>query len=135
MKERACAQKYCKQLGKIVTATRNGKQFSYRQKFCTEHWGDMMRQKSRERVGDRHRDKDGYIRIRHPETGRLIAEHRFIMQKKLRRELRRGESVHHKNGIRDDNRPQNLELWVGPIRYGQRAKDIICHNCGEPYHI
>jgi hypothetical protein len=57
------------------------------------------------------------------------------MENKLGRKLQRHESVHHINGIRNDNRLENLELWVGPIRYGQRANDIKCHNCGEPYKI
>ena len=58
-------------------------------------------------------------------------EHRLVLAQKLGRPLRKGESAHHKNGNRSDNRPDNLELWMGPPRAGQRADDLAaCPHCG-----
>lgn len=90
---------------------------------------------SRKRKEDYYVDKEGYAWIRKTD-GKFIQEHRYVMEQKLNRQLIKGvESVHHINGIRHDNSPDNLELWVGPIRYGQRASDIKCHNCGESYKV
>jgi hypothetical protein len=58
-------------------------------------------------------------------AGREISQHRYVMQQVLGRDLLPGENVHHKNGIRDDNRPENLELWVTFQPKGQRPEDLL----------
>lgn len=57
--------------------------------------------------------------------GRVVRQHRFVMQQKLGRPLERHESVHHLNGVRSDNRPENLELWSSSHPSGQRVSDKI----------
>ena len=72
----------------------------------------------------------GYIRVYvpshpHATTNGYAYEHVVIMCEKLGRNLRSHENVHHINGDKKDNKPENLELWSTYQPYGQRIKDKL----------
>ncbi|HVT76087.1 MAG TPA: HNH endonuclease [Acidimicrobiales bacterium] len=80
--------------------------------------------------GGRARHHQGYVMIFapwHPRTmsKRYVFEHVLVMEDALGRRLYPGETVHHRNGVRDDNRLENLELWVRPQPAGIRASDAL----------
>lgn len=60
-------------------------------------------------------------------SSRQVPEHRVVMESVLGRALRAKENVHHKNGDRHDNRPDNLELWTTSQPAGQRVDDKIAY--------
>lgn len=57
--------------------------------------------------------------------GKTILEHRHVMQQVLGRPLRADEVVHHRDGQRARNTPDNLELWSKAHPPGQRVVDKI----------
>ena len=75
-------------------------------------------------------DDYGYKLIRIPKHHRAksngyVREHIVVLEEKLGRQLLSGETVHHINGIRDDNNPNNLELWLTSHPPGQRIEDLV----------
>lgn len=73
----------------------------------------------------RQKNRDGYVLVWDASRKRNVMEHRLVMEDHLGRGLRRDESVHHVNGIRDDNRLENLELWSSSQPSGQRVRDKV----------
>jgi hypothetical protein len=100
--------------------------------YCGTHlarwkrWGDPMVVKKRPNGTPATDPRTGYV-YRYSK-----AVHREMMESHLDRSLRPWETVHHRNGIRGDNRLENLELWTSAARWpgshhprGQRVEDLV----------
>ena len=100
----------------------------YCKEYCEPHYrkwkkyGDPRFVK-RQPAGSGSLIPSGYIVINRSK-GRQYA-HREIMEEILGRPLMKNERVHHINGVRHDNSPENLELWSVSQPAGQRVEDKI----------
>jgi hypothetical protein len=69
-------------------------------------------------------DKNGYVWLRLPDhpnanSSGMILEHRKVMSDVLGRALFGWEKVHHRNGVKADNRPENLSVVTAKNHYGE----------------
>ena len=104
---------------------------------ATKSCGCLVAESARLRKGAKHpsykggkTNKEGYVQILdhgHPNANKRgrVLEHVFVMAKHLGRPIMRGETIHHKNGIRNDNRIENLELRTGQHGAGACVSDMI----------
>jgi hypothetical protein len=107
----------CKVHGRVQLRT------NYRQRFCSKRCSAIGRTHNRPRK-PWIIDRDGYRYISSGH-GVLTAEHRIVMEQMLGRPLTKNETAHHKNGVKSDNRPENLELWSSQHGRGQRVADQV----------
>jgi len=91
------------------------------------------------RIGDKRKDDSGYVLVKRPDhpfcnSHGYIQEHRLVMEQHIGRYLNRKEVIHHKNGIVDDNRIENLQLCASSAEHLKiHRPDKFCHLCGKPH--
>lgn len=86
--------------------------------------------------GGRIKSKGGYIKVFRPEHPNAhkkgyVMEHRLVMEGVIGRYLQKNEEVHHKNGIKDDNRPENLEM----VLYNSHKGEMQCPHCLLKFYV
>jgi hypothetical protein len=118
--------------------------FAHGRGFCLMHWKRWRKSGSTDKrprdwrrpgpvEGTRYVDRQGgYVRVYLPshlnaDKNGVVKEHIAVMADHLGRRIAtdRGETIHHKNGVRGDNRIENLELRVGAHPQGLTVDDAV----------
>ena len=97
-------------------------------KSCGCLAGSKHKQLREKGIFTKRTDRNGYVIMHYPEhpnshKSGTILEHTYVMSEHLGRPLKPNENVHHINGVRDDNRIENLELWCKSQPSGQRVNE------------
>lgn len=100
--------------------------------YCDKHYQRWLRRGDPnsfkfEKTGEFRTYDDGYRQRTVRRDGIRVKEkeHRVVMEQALGRPLLPHEDVHHVNGVRSDNRLENLELWSHSQPRGQRTEDKV----------
>jgi hypothetical protein len=104
-------------------------------KLSKAHIGLQLGKNHPKWKGGRLQAGKGYIKIwckGHPNAvGNYILEHRLVFSKYLKRSLRKGEFIHHRNGNKSDNRLVNLQLVTGVNHKGE----LTCPYCSKSFLV
>jgi hypothetical protein len=99
-------------------------------KFCSKKCGyDHSRGKQKKIVPLEEREwkhnRKGYLST--TVRGKTVLQHRWIIEKHLGRKLKKIEIIHHLNGIKDDNRIENLAVCTNTTHhlFIRKLKDRI----------
>lgn len=108
----ACGERFYAQRSRIARG-----ESSYCSRECSNPARGRAGNQNGNWKGGRFQRSDGYIAVSAGD-GQYRLEHDLIMEAHIGRRLKRGEQVHHKNRVKDDNRLENLELtdWSTHIK-------------------
>jgi hypothetical protein len=130
---KTCKKEFYRTRTEIARNRRNYCSFACRIKG---RYQQIEEEKRKHTYQGRMRPQHEYIYVKsydHPNrnSNNEIAQHRLVMEKHLGRYLLKSETVHHRNGIKHDNRIENLEVVVSSPHYGK----VKCPRCNETFLI